>query len=299
MQKLANELPVDFSALVQAVLQCRGRVIVSGVGKSGHVGRKISSTLASTGTPSYFVHAAEASHGDLGMVAKSDLCLVISNSGETSELLDIVAYTQRFSIPMAVISSNPDSTLMKSADFKLTLPKADEACHIGMAPTTSTTMALALGDALAVTLMAQRNFNLTDFHDFHPGGKLGAQLTTVDQLMHGGKLLPTVQVGQPMSEVLVKMTSKGFGIAIVCNDYGALAGVISDGDLRRHMSGLMDKTAIDIANKNPVTVTKFQLAIEALDIINAHSISVLVVVNGNDMPIGILHVHDLIRIGIV
>ena len=298
LQKLANELPVDFSALVQAVLQCRGRVIVSGVGKSGHVGRKISSTLASTGTPSYFVHAAEASHGDLGMVTKADLCLVISNSGETSELLDVVAYTQRFSIPMAVISSNSDSTLMKSADFKLTLPKADEACHIGMAPTTSTTMALALGDALAVTLMAQRNFSLADFHNFHPGGKLGAQFTTVDRLMHVGKSLPIVRFDQPMPEVLVEMTSKGFGIAIVCSDYGTLVGVISDGDLRRHMCDLMEKKAGDIANKIPVTVTRFQLAVDALDAINSHSISVLVVVDENNIPIGVLHTHDLIRIGV-
>jgi arabinose-5-phosphate isomerase len=297
LEQLASELPDDFSAVVDAILQTAGRVIVSGVGKSGHIGNKIAATLASTGTPASFVHATEASHGDLGMVTVADFCLLISNSGETAELRDIVAHTRRFSIPMAAISSKPDSTLMRAADYKLGLPNAPEACHIGMAPTTSTTLTLALGDALAVALMERRNFRPDDFRVFHPGGKLGAQMATVAQLMHSGDALPVVDANMPMQDALITMTAKGFGIAAVCRD-GRLTGVISDGDLRRHMHHLMEKQAGDIASENPVTVSADQFAAEALNIMNTRKISVLVVVDAENMPIGILHIHDLLRAGV-
>ena len=297
LEQMASELPDDFSALVDAILQTTGRVIVSGVGKSGHIGNKIAATLASTGTPASFVHATEASHGDLGMVTAADFCLLISNSGETAELRDIVAHTRRFSIPMAAISSKPDSTLMRAADYKLGLPNAPEACHIGMAPTTSTTLTLALGDALAVALMERRNFRPDDFRVFHPGGKLGAQMATVAQLMHSGDELPVVDANMPMQDALITMTAKGFGIAAVCRD-GRLTGVISDGDLRRHMHHLMEKQAGDIASENPVTVSADQFAAEALNIMNTRKISVLMVVDAENMPIGILHIHDLLRAGI-
>lgn len=297
LEQMARELPDDFSAVVDAILQTTGRVIVSGVGKSGHIGNKIAATLASTGTPASFVHATEASHGDLGMVTAADFCLLISNSGETAELRDIVAHTRRFSIPMAAISSKPDSTLMRAADYKLGLPNAPEACHIGMAPTTSTTLTLALGDALAVALMERRNFRPDDFRVFHPGGKLGAQMATVAQLMHSGDALPVVDANMPMQDALITMTAKGFGIAAVCRD-GRLTGVISDGDLRRHMHHLMEKQAGDIASENPVTVSADQFAAEALNIMNTRKISVLMVVDAENMPIGILHIHDLLRAGV-
>jgi len=297
LDQLADELPVDFDAALAAILACRGRVIVSGVGKSGHIGNKIAATLASTGTPANFVHATEASHGDLGMVTEQDFCLLISNSGETAELRDIVAHTRRFSIPMAAISSNPDSTLMQAADYKLTLPKAPEACSIGMAPTTSTTLTLALGDALAVALMERRNFRPDDFRVFHPGGKLGAQMATVGQLMHTGDEVPIVAHDMPMQDVLITMTSKGFGTAAVCQD-GRLMGVVSDGDLRRHMHHLMQKTAGEIATINPITVRKKQFAAEALNIMNTRKISVLVVVDDTHHPIGVIHIHDLLRAGV-
>jgi arabinose-5-phosphate isomerase len=297
LEQMASDLPADFSTVVDAILQTTGRVIVSGVGKSGHIGNKIAATLASTGTPASFVHATEASHGDLGMVTAADFCLLISNSGETAELRDIVAHTRRFSIPMAAISSKPDSTLMRAADYKLGLPPAPEACHIGMAPTTSTTLTLALGDALAVALMERRNFRTDDFRVFHPGGKLGAQMATVAQLMHSGDALPVVDANMPMQDALITMTAKGFGIAAVCRN-GMLSGVISDGDLRRHMHHLMDKQAGDIASQNPVTVSADQFAAEALNIMNTRKISVLMVVDAAGVPIGILHIHDLLRAGV-
>ncbi len=294
---LASNLPSDFETAIQLMLTLKGRVIVSGIGKSGHIGRKISATLASTGTPSYFVHCAEASHGDLGMITKDDICLLISNSGETAEMRDIVAHSRRFSIPMIAISSKPDSTLMNAADYKLALPKAKEACSIGMAPTTSTTLTLALGDALAVALMEKRSFMPEDFRVFHPGGKLGAQMASVGQLMHSGSDLPLVEHNTPMSETLLVMTAKGFGIAGVVQD-GQLIGAISDGDLRRNMEQLMGATAIEVATPNPVTVTESELAAGALAIMQEKKISALLVANNKREPIGILHIHDLLRAGV-
>ena len=297
IQKMSENLPSDFVAVINKMFQTSGRIIVSGIGKSGHIGNKIASTFASTGTPAYFVHAAEASHGDLGMIAEDDFCLLISNSGETPELRNIVTHTRRFSIPMAGISSAPDSTLMKAADYKLVLPKSPEACSIGMAPTTSTTLTLALGDALAVALMEQRNFKAENFEIFHPGGKLGARLTTVKQLMHVGDQLPLVDGNLPMPETLLEMTSKGFGVAAVIEN-SVLTGIISDGDLRRHMAVLMEKKAKDIASPNPITVVKDQFAMEALHIMNTNKINALIVCDEHNFPVGILHIHDLLRAGV-
>lgn len=298
LMRLADELPADFAAVVALIQKAAGRVVVSGVGKSGHVGRKIAATLASTGTPAQFVHATEASHGDMGMIGKDDICLLISNSGETAELRDIVAHTRRFAIPMAAVSSRPDSTLMRAADYRLTLPPAPEACHIGMAPTTSTTMTLALGDALAVALMQGRNFLAEDFRVFHPGGNLGARVATVAQLMHTGAALPLVQAGTPMGEVLIEMTSKGFGIAGVLEADGRLAGVISDGDLRRNMAGLMEARAGEVASRSPVTVRPGLLAVQALAIMNHRKIGALIVTDEDGLPVGVLHIHDCLRAGV-
>ena len=295
--KLADNLPKDFEKLISAILNCNGRVVVAGVGKSGHIARKIAATLASTGTPSYFVHATEASHGDMGIILENDICILISNSGETSEMRDIVAHTRRFSIPMAAISSNSDSTLMHAADFKLVLPDAAEACAIGMAPTTSTTMTLALGDALAVTLMHERNFNSESFQIFHPGGKLGAQMTKIRELMHVGNKIPLVTPEMSMQSALIEMTSKGFGIAVLIN-FGKIAGIISDGDLRRHMHHLMEKSAGEIASPDPITVGKDAFAADALRIMNSKKISVLIVADEDNCAIGILHIHDLLRVGV-
>ena len=295
--EMVEALPEDFAEVVELILKTEGRVIISGVGKSGHIGRKISATLASTGTPSYFVHAAEASHGDLGMITSQDICLLIPNSGETNELRDILLHTRRFNIPMIAISSNMGSTLMQSADFKLNLPNLPEACAIGMAPTTSTTLTLALGDAIAVAVMEQRGFGSEDFLNNHPGDKLGAQLSRVADLMHKGEKVSTVEADTPMSDVLLSMTSKGFGITGVLKG-GILIGVISDGDLRRHMGNLMEKTAGEIATLDPVTITPELFAAQALALLNEKKISALMVVDEAKRPVGIVHIHDLLRAGV-
>ena len=275
LETLKNDLPNDFSDLVKLILNLNGRVIVSGVGKSGHIGNKIAATLASTGTPAYFVHATEASHGDLGMITEKDLCLLISNSGETSEIFDIVAHARRFSIPVATISSNTESTLVKAADFKLCLPVVEEACPIGMAPTTSTTMMLALGDALAVALMEAKNFNTENFKVLHPGGKLGAKMMMVSQVMHKSDALPLVETQTSMKETLLTMSSRGFGIAAVVNEKDFLVGVITDGDLRRHINDLMNKTAGEIASLSPITVVRETFVVDALKLMQENKITVL------------------------
>ena len=277
LEKLKDDLPVDFSDLVEFILNLTGRVIVSGVGKSGHIGNKIAATLASTGTPAYFVHATEASHGDLGMITEQDLCLLISNSGETVEMFDILTHARRFSIPIATISSNCESTLVKAANFQLCLPMADEACPIGMAPTTSTTMMLALGDALAVALMEAKSFNAENFKVFHPGGKLGAKLMTVSQLMHKDDTMPLVKTKTSMKETLLTMSTKGFGIAAIVDEIGSLVGVITDGDLRRHIDDLMGKNAGDIASLSPITIAEENFLVDALNLMQDRKISVLIV----------------------
>jgi arabinose-5-phosphate isomerase len=295
---LGQSLPEDFAVAVSLILETQGRVIVSGMGKSGHIGCKISATLASTGTPAFFVHPAEASHGDLGMVMPGDVCLLISNSGETAELGDIIAHCARFSIPVIGVSSRQNSTLMRACRARLILPPLAEACPNGLAPTTSTTMMLALGDALAVALMEQRSFRPDQFRTYHPGGKLGARLATVAQLMHGADSLPLVPESAAMSDVLLVMTSHGFGVAGVTDADGRLVGMISDGDLRRNMEGLMDRSAGDVATRNPVVIQAETLAAEALAVMNARKISVLMVANLEGRAIGILHIHDCLRAGV-
>ena len=296
--KLQDDLPIDFSDLVKLILKLTGRVIVSGVGKSGHIGSKIAATLASTGTPAYFVHATEASHGDLGMITAQDLCLLISNSGETIEMFDILTHSRRFGIPVATMSSNCESTLVKTADFKLCLPMAEEACPIGMAPTTSTTMMLALGDALAVALMEAKSFNAENFKVFHPGGKLGAKLMTVGQLMHKNDTLPLVKTETSMKETLLTMSSKGFGIAAIVDEIGCLVGVITDGDLRRHIDDLLGKNAGEIASLSPITVAEETFVVDALNLMQDRKISVLIVTSADSRPVGIIHIQDLLRVGV-
>jgi len=298
LEKLKDDLPIDFSDLVEFILNLTGRVIVSGVGKSGHIGNKIAATLASTGTPAYFVHATEASHGDLGMITEQDLCLLISNSGETGEMFDILTHARRFSIPIATMSSNCESTLVKAANFQLCLPMADEACPIGMAPTTSTTMMLALGDALAVALMEAKSFNAENFKVFHPGGKLGAKLMTVSQLMHKDDAIPLVKTETSMKETLLTMSTKGFGIAAIVDEIGSLVGVITDGDLRRHIDDLMGKNAGDIANLSPITVVEETFVVDALNLMQDRKISVLIVTSADSKPIGVIHIQDLLRVGV-
>ena len=296
--KLQDDLPIDFSDLVKLILKLTGRVIVSGVGKSGHIGSKIAATLASTGTPAYFVHATEASHGDLGMITAQDLCLLISNSGETIEMFDILTHSRRFGIPVATMSSNCESTLVKTADFKLCLPMAEEACPIGMAPTTSTTMMLALGDALAVALMEAKSFDAENFKVFHPGGKLGAKLMTVGQLMHKNDTMPLVKTETSMKETLLTMSSKGFGIAAIVDEIGCLVGVITDGDLRRHIDDLLGKNAGEIASLSPITVAEETFVVDALNLMQDRKISVLIVTSADSRPVGIIHIQDLLRVGV-
>ena len=296
--KLQDDLPIDFSDLVKLILKLTGRVIVSGVGKSGHIGSKIAATLASTGTPAYFVHATEASHGDLGMITAQDLCLLISNSGETIEMFDILTHSRRFGIPVATMSSNCESTLVKTADFKLCLPMAEEACPIGMAPTTSTTMMLALGDALAVALMEAKSFNAENFKVFHPGGKLGSKLMTVGQLMHKKDTMPLVKTETSMKETLLTMSSKGFGIAAIVDEIGCLVGVITDGDLRRHIDDLLGKNAGEIASLSPITVAEETFVVDALNLMQDRKISVLIVTSADSRPVGIIHIQDLLRVGV-
>lgn len=294
---MADSLPEDFEAAVEAILATKGRVILSGIGKSGHIARKISSTFASTGTPSAFVHPAEASHGDLGMVMPGDLTILISNSGETAELRDMVAHVARFAIPMVAISGRVDSTLMQAANYRLTLPPAPEACVIGMAPTTSTTLTLALGDALAVSVMERRGFLPEQFRTFHPGGKLGAQLSKVAQLMHIGDALPLVPADLSMAETLIVMSEKSFGLAGVVED-SRLVGVISDGDLRRNIAHLMDRTAGEVATRDPRVIAPDDLAAEAMALMSGNRITALFAVDDAMRPVGLLHIHDCLRAGL-
>ena len=297
LSKLASNLPKDFAATIDAVLKTKGRVVVSGVGKSGHVGRKIAATLASTGTPASFVHATEASHGDLGMITPNDFCLLISNSGETSELYDILAHTRRFGILTAVISSSKNSTLIQAADFKLLLTDAPEACTIGMAPTTSTILTMALGDALAVALMEQRDFKPEDFKVLHPGGNLGLQMLTVSQLMRKKNEMAIVKDDLNMSSVISCMTKSGFGVAILVDGNGTLSGIITDGDLRRNINDILTFSPREIATLNPTSVKPTDLVSVALEKMEKSKVYAIVVIE-DDKPIGLLRMHDVLRSGI-
>lgn len=298
LARLAEALDDSFSRAVETILDARGRVIVSGMGKSGHVARKIAATFASTGTPAHFVHPAEASHGDLGMLARGDVCLVLSNSGETPELADIVGYTRRFAIPLIGVAGRADSTLLRQADVALVLPRAEEACPMGLAPTTSTTMTLALGDALAVALMEHRQFTPENFRAFHPGGKLGARLSRVRDLMHGADETPLVQVGTAMADALLTMSQKSFGVVGVVDTDGRLAGIVTDGDLRRHMQGLLERRVDEVMTPDPLTIEPDALAEKALGVMNGRKITCLFVVGADRRPQGILHIHDCLRAGI-
>jgi len=296
---LRDSLDGGFVQAVDLLLKAKGRVIVSGMGKSGHIARKIAATLASTGTPAHFVHPAEASHGDLGMMAQGDVALVLSNSGETPELADLIAYTRRFRIPMIGVAGRAESTLLRQSDVAILLPSAPEACDKGIVPTTSTTMTLALGDALAIALMERRRFTPENFRQFHPGGKLGARLSKVEDLMHTGDALPLITPDMPMSEALLVISQKGFGVAGVVED-GNLVGVITDGDLRRHMDGLLERRAEQVMTRNPLTTTVGTLAEEALALMNERKVTTLFIceTNGGETLRGILHIHDCLRAGV-
>ena len=299
LQTLSDTLGDSFAAALHVLLNAKGRVIVSGMGKSGHIARKIAATFASTGTPAHFVHPAEASHGDLGMLAKGDAVIVLSNSGETTELADLVAYTRRFGIPLIGVASRAESTLLTQSDVALVLPQLGEACGTGVVPTISTTMTLALGDALAIALMEHRAFTPENFRDVHPGGKLGARLSKVSDLMHTGRELPLVDASAPMGDVLLTITQKGFGVAGILSDNGALAGVITDGDLRRHMDGLLGHIASEVMTPNPTVVHSAALAEKAVAIMNDRKITCLFAVDDDQAVKGILHIHDCLRAGVV
>jgi len=305
--ELARSLDQRFGQAVDLIMGVEGRVIVSGMGKSGLVGAKIAATLASTGTPSQFVHPGEASHGDLGFVTRKDAALLLSNSGKTQELTDIIEYTRRAGIPMIAITSGSQSPLVQHADVPLILPAAPEACPMGLAPTTSTTMTLALGDALAVALMKRRGFTADDYRALHPGGSLGRRLVRVADIMHTGRELPLVASGLAMSDVLLEMTSKRFGCAGVVDERGCLLGVITDGDLRRHMQGdLMSCTADEVMTTRPRLIRAGALGAEALRLMNQHNVPVtcLFVVGDEEAsaphprPVGIVHIHDCLRAGV-
>lgn len=297
LEALSNALDEHFVKAVDLIHGLKGRLIISGMGKSGHIARKIAATMASTGTPAFFVHPGEASHGDLGMIGQNDGLLMLSNSGETPELRDMIAYACRFSLPLVAMVRRETSALVDAADVALILPEIAEASPVG-APTTSTTMMLALGDALAVSLLERRGFTKEDFKQFHPGGALGKQFTWVKDLMHAGEELPLVDGDAPMSEVLIAMTAKRFGCAGVLNKSGELCGVITDGDLRRHLdNNLLGSTAEEVMTADPVSVAPRTLAAEALGLMNGRQITSLFVVE-DKKPVGILHIHDCLRSGV-
>jgi arabinose-5-phosphate isomerase len=300
---VANDKASAFSSrfveAVEAIRACQGRVIVTGMGKSGHVGRKIASTLASTGTPASFVHPAEASHGDLGMVTQADIILALSWSGEARELADIIAHSRRFKVPLIALTSNATSALGRQADIPLIFPKAKEACPNGQAPTTSTTLQMVTGDALAIALLEARGFSADDFRMFHPGGKLGAQLAFVKTVMHSGDALPLVDDTKILSDVISVMSAKRYGALIVTDAQGRLAGIVTDGDLRRNMGhDLPSKPISELMSRNPHTVREDQLAAEALEILNARGVTMLIVVDADKRPIGIVHIQELLRLGV-
>jgi arabinose-5-phosphate isomerase len=295
---LAAALDGSLGRALDRLAAVTGRIVVTGMGKSGHIGRKIAATLASTGSPALFVHPAEASHGDLGMIAPADAILALSNSGETPELSDILAYARRFAIPLVAVTSRAESTLARHADVALVLPAAPEACPMGLAPTTSTTLMLALGDAIAVALLARKGFSASDFRVFHPGGRLGQRLARVRDLMHVGAEVPLAPETTRMDEALVMMTAGRFGCLGLTDEAGRLSGIITDGDLRRHMEpGLLGRRAAEVMTRNPRTIGPDALGAEALRIMNERRITALFVVE-EGRPSGILHVHDLLRAGV-
>jgi arabinose-5-phosphate isomerase len=305
LQELRRSLegPLGDKALqaVSLVLALPGRVIVTGMGKSGHIGRKIASTLASTGTPAQFVHPAEASHGDLGMITRQDVVLALSWSGEAPELADVIAYARRFDVPLIAITSRPESALGSAANILLTLPRMPEACPNGLAPTTSTTMQLAMGDALAICLLQARGFSPSDFRSFHPGGKLGAQLKRARDLMHGGAEIPTVPQTATLGEAIVEMTSRRFGITGVVDAEGRIIGVLTDGDLRRafQQGARLERPVAELMTRNPHTTQPQNLAADLINKMQNFRITSIFVVDEAAKPVGILHLHDLLRDGVM
>lgn len=296
---LAKSLDRAFVEAIDALAAVQGRVIVTGMGKSGHIARKIAATLASTGTPALFVHPGEASHGDLGMIAPGDAVIALSNSGDTAELADILAYTRRFRIPLIAMTRRSESALADAADVALVLPASAEACSLGLAPTTSTTMMLALGDAIAVALLERRGFSAEDFQTLHPGGQLGQQLLRVADIMHEGAAVPLVKRGASMADTILIITAKSFGCAGVTDEAGRLIGIITDGDLRRHMgTALLAERVETVMTPTPKTIRPQALAAEALGQMNAQAITSLFVVDDAWRPLGILHIHDLLRVGV-
>ena len=298
INQLAKSLGKNYVEAIDKLDKVKGRVIFTGIGKSGHVARKMASTFSSTGVPSYFVHPSEASHGDLGIIDYSDAVVAISNSGETPEISDLVEYTKRRKIPLITITSNLDSLIAEQSDITLLLPKVKEACPMGLAPTTTTTMTMALGDAMAINLMARRNFSANDFKLRHPGGKLGKQLLKVSDIMHKEDEVPVTKKDSLMSDVIIQMTAKSFGCVAVLDERKLLAGIITDGDLRRHMSDkLLQQLAEEVMTPKPKSIRPFALASEAVAIMNELEITNLFVTE-NNFVVGIIHIHDCLRAGI-
>jgi arabinose-5-phosphate isomerase len=301
---LADALDGDFTRAVGLMLAAHenhktGRIIVSGMGKSGHVARKIAATFSSTGTPAYFVHPAEASHGDMGAITRQDVLLLLSWGGETAELSDLITYAKRNRIPIVAIGANPDSTLIKAADVRLLLPHAPEACPMGLAPTTSTTMMLSLGDALAVALMERKGFSPDQYRDFHPGGSLGRALIRVSDLMHSGDAVPLAREETGMREVLLIMASGRLGCVGVVDEKGGLVGIVTDGDIRRHAEGIENRNAREVMTADPKIARPDQLAAEALALMTEKKITQLfVLAEGDAKPQGVIHIHDCLRAGI-
>jgi arabinose-5-phosphate isomerase len=296
---LASTLDHSFTAAVETLVGSNGHVVATGMGKSGHIARKMAATFASTGTPSFFVHPAEAAHGDLGMITRRDAVLALSDSGESSELDGIIAYTRRRTIKLIAITRDPNSTLGKAADIVLRLPQAQPACPLRLAPTTSTTMMLALGDALAIALLEQRGFSADDFHAFHPAGQLGRRLMQVRELMHTGELLPIVALETPLPQAILEMTTKRLGCTAVVDSNGILAGIVTDGDLRRNLERGLDRLRVnDVMNSQPKVITAEALALKALGMMNDHAITSLFVVNADRQPVGVVHIHDCLRAGL-
>lgn len=297
-EALQNGLSEPFAQAVELLAGITGRVIVTGVGKSGHIGSKIAATLASTGTPAFFVHPSEANHGDLGMIARDDAIIALSWSGETVELKGIVAYARRFAIPLIALTSGENSALAREAGIVLALPHISEACPHGLAPTTSTLLQMVIGDALAVALLEARGFTADHFRTFHPGGRLGANLTRLAEIMHSGEAVPVVPLGASMSQAITVLSKKRFGCVCIVDTAGKLAGIITDGDLARNLDrNLGELTVEDIMTRSPKTVSPQMLANAAIAILNEHNISALVVVE-DERPVGVVHFHDLLRIGV-
>ena len=298
IKMLRDNLDLSLTLALNILQKAKGKIIITGMGKSGHIGKKIAASLASTGTPSFFVHPAEASHGDLGMITEDDVVIAISNSGESKELVDILNYCKRFGIKLITITKNADSTLAKAGDVLLQLPNNGEATPLGLAPTTSTTAPLVLGDLLTTCLIERKGFTKTDFNERHPGGKLGSILQKVSDLMHTGNEIPVLTENAPMQQVLLEMTSKRLGCVGFINDKEELTGILTDGDLRRCLSpDVLDKKAIDVMTRNPKTVSKDSMASSAMKIMHDKKITNLFVVE-NNRPVGVIHIHDLLNNGV-